>query len=236
MKIVYFIIQRKGGVGKSILSYNAANLALLKGIEVLFIDFDNETRTSTNQLNFIDARPFNLIDKHSKQIDRTRLDSFFEEMAEQETFNQIVCDLGATSSEQFLKYIETDEGSIILETLKEMGIDLRLICVVGGDNSYPACADFCENLFKVSNGLTNNEIYINKYFAYSTGQLRDLRKISDKFKAPIQEFTIVDEKGNKCINEIKKLMEQGKPAIEKAPLLTKKRYLMNLEKMVFFKN
>jgi hypothetical protein len=230
---LFFILQSKGGVGKSAYAYNLANKSIQAGVDALFLCFDNETKTSEKQLKFVSSSSYNLIDEKSKQIDRTKLDAFFEEIAEQKNYEYVFCDMGATSSEQFLKYINNDEGKIVLEALKELEIDLSIHCVVGGDNTYPACADFCDNMFEHTHGLTENVIVLNKKFEYDKRQMNDVHKLSQKYGAKITDFNIINEVGSRGVSQIHKLMELGEAAILDAPLITKKRYEASLNNMQF---
>ncbi|WP_090155873.1 hypothetical protein [Dyadobacter soli] len=52
MKNLHFIVQAKGGVGKSILMYLFA-LKHYQDSKCLFIDVDASTQTSTRQLKFV---------------------------------------------------------------------------------------------------------------------------------------------------------------------------------------
>jgi len=230
---LFIILQSKGGVGKSAYTYNLANMAVQAGVDALFLCMDNETKTSEKQLGFVSCDSYDLIDTKSKQIDRTKLDAFFEEMSTQQNYEYVFCDMGATSSEQFHKYIDSEDGAEILTSLKELGINLNIHCIIGGDNVYPACADFAEGLFENTQGVAENVIVLNNKFDYNDGQMHDIRQLSQKYQAKITDFNIINEAGTRGISLVHKLMEEGKAAILEAPVLTRKRYEISLRKMQF---
>ena len=60
---LFFILQSKGGVGKSAYTYNLANKSIQAKVEALFLDLDNETKTSEKQLRFVQSNSYNLIDE-----------------------------------------------------------------------------------------------------------------------------------------------------------------------------
>lgn len=233
MKRVHFVLQSKGGVGKSTYTYMLANLAVKNEIKSLFIDMDNETDTSLTQLGFIGAKTFNLVDHKTKQIDRTKIDSFFQGIIEQDKYSSIICDLGATSSEQFLKYLENPETKDIMQALGEMGIELNLHCILGGDNTFPACSNFCSELFAKTKTFAKNFIVRNELYNYSDAQEKNIKQISKAVGAPINSFNLINESGSSSLNEVLGLMENGVPAISDAQMFTKIRFKTNLEKLVF---
>ena len=78
MKKITFIVQSKGGVGKSAFTYMLANINQ-NAESTIFVDMDNETNTSQNQLKFVKVISHKLIDQKTKNIDRAAFDTFFED-------------------------------------------------------------------------------------------------------------------------------------------------------------
>lgn len=130
-KEVIFILQSKGGVGKSMLAYLLANKHLDK---YAYVDLDNTTRTSKKQLSF--ATDLFEIDVQNidKQIDREKIINLFEFITNLE--KSTIVDFGASESEQFLHLLEEFGGKELLKSLEETyNIKVKLFVVIAGGNS-----------------------------------------------------------------------------------------------------
>lgn len=227
MKKMTFIIQSKGGVGKSALTYMMANKLLSQDKETfektVFVDMDEGTRTTTTQLQFATINSLKLVSAKTKQIDRSLLDKFFIGFAEQEDYTNAICDMGATTSEQFLKFLD-DGGSIeFLEALKDM-LKIEFLCVVAGQDSFQSSGTFCHEIFKKLNGITDLRLVKNNLFYYSDAQNTELQKLSKTYKAPILEFNLIDGQQENSLKEVKDLMQEGKAAVNDSSFATKIRF------------
>lgn len=233
MKKLTFVIQSKGGVGKSALTYMLANKLYDtdRFDKTLFVDMDDETRTTSNQLQFATINSLNLISQKTKQIDRSLLDKFFVTFVEQEEFEHAICDMGATTSEQFQRFLE-DEGSLeIMEALtKDLGLTLEILCVVAGDNSFKSSATFCHKIFDGLGELAELKIVKNTLFNYSEAQDKELNKLAKTYNAEVMEFGLLGKSsGEGSLKEIKELMQEGKAAIKESSFTTKIRFNKGLE-------
>lgn len=233
MKKVHFILQRKGGVGKSFFFYILANLSLLINKIAKWVDMDEETSTSARHVKFLKARTYNLINSVTKQIDRTKMDSFFKGVISQKTHDCIVCDLGATTSEQSLRYFESNEVAEVMKMLPELGIELHLHCIVGGDDMYISCSDFAKDLFHVTQDFAQLHIVKNNFHNYTDEQDKDLDKIAAKYNAPIIDFNLISEKGSESQKKAVKVMEDGEPIIECTDVFLRTRAAANIKKVEF---
>ena len=93
-----FILQSKGGSGKSMLTYLLA-LKNEDNPQTYFIDFDSSVKSSTQQLKFLQGRTparfakMNLLDERGK-IDRQRLFENLQILA-QKPYEEFFIDFGA---------------------------------------------------------------------------------------------------------------------------------------------
>jgi len=124
MKKMNFILQSKGGSGKSMLAY----LLALKNEDnplTYFIDFDSSVKSSTQQLKFLQGRTparfakMNLLDERGK-IDRQRLFENLQILA-QKPYEEFFLDFGAPESEQFTSLFSKD---YTIEEFKQIADEL----------------------------------------------------------------------------------------------------------------
>lgn len=229
MKKLTFVIQSKGGVGKSAFTYMLANKYHQKE-DTMFVDMDNETKTTSSQLSFTNNRmSHNLIDKNTKNIDRSAFDTFFEDFINSKTINSAVCDLGATTSEQFLIFMKEDSGKDIINAITEMDVLIQICCVVPGQNAFPPSSTFCMELFKsLGNANVKKIIVKNNYLEFSSDQNEALKKLAKISNAEIEEFNIVPNNVPGTLKEVHALMEKGE-SINSAKTFTKLRIKPSIE-------
>lgn len=223
MKKITFIVQSKGGVGKSAFTYMLANINQ-NAESTIFVDMDNETNTSQNQLKFVKVISHKLIDQKTKNIDRAAFDTFFEDFIISDKVKSAICDMGASSSEQFLVFLRDDSGAEMLQELKEHGVTIQVCCVVAGSNAFPSSAEYARELVKAIGERDNiSKIIVkNNYFSFSDEQEKALSKLSQISKTILIDFNIVPNNVPGTVREIHSLMEEGMP-IENAKTLTKLR-------------
>jgi len=229
-KQVTFILQSKGGVGKSALVYLLANKTFSSSNKTLFLDMDNETNTSMRQIRFAPTQSFNLIDNNSQSIDRTLLERFFENFIEHDEYDNCVCDFGANTSEQFGIYAAEQEGKMILSVLPEMGMDLHIVCVVAGRNAFQSSMDYCEKLFNNIEGRAKKTIVLNNKFPFSDEQQACVRDYAERNNAEVQEFDMVTGHMTSPTKELHDIMEKGEP-LSKAGKFTQIRVQTNIDKL-----
>ena len=150
MKQLNFIVQAKGGVGKSLLSYLMA-VSQESDASILFVDMDSSTRTSTRQLKFLgENRSESLSLLNDKEaLVRDNLISYLESLVET-PFKKIYFDLGAPESEQLPALIERDLP--FKDFLDELGFEAHFHIVIGGGGAYAASVDFLQKMLKALNG------------------------------------------------------------------------------------
>lgn len=230
MKKLTFVVQSKGGAGKSALTYLLAN-KYKDNDTIMFVDMDNETKTSSLQLAFAHrTMSHNLIDDNTKNIDRAGFDKFFEEFINGKTITSAVCDMGGTSSEQFLIFLKNDGGADMLEALISMNVEVQVLCVVAGMNAFPSSSNYCRDLFKELSeiSLIQKVIIKNNFNAFTEEQNSALVKLSKATKSIIEEFNIVPNNVPGTLAEVHGLMEQGKP-LSDAKTFTKIRLKKSID-------
>jgi hypothetical protein len=162
MKI--FIIQSKGGVGKSYLTKLLSLKAEKDQTKTYFIDCDNASASTTKFFRGIEERksPFVLFKSENlvgtdKKIDRTKFDTFLGVI---EKLENVVVDFGAASSEQILYYMQEESKNGVLETLRELNVKIFLV-MNGG--SIKECVDYAMELKKIEGVNDLVTVVANEY-------------------------------------------------------------------------
>lgn len=148
-KQLNFIVQSKGGVGKSMFTYLVANQE--KDSKSAFIDLDAATRTSANRLKAIvgDKKVTELtILTADQKIERDKLIDVIEALAGAKS-EKFYIDMGATESSELVYLIERDYSSEMLsEVCTELNVEIRFFCVISGRDSISQCLTYYNNLKK----------------------------------------------------------------------------------------
>jgi len=145
MKQVHLILQSKGGVGKSLLTWFLAN-HYSDSESVLFMDVDESTRTSSSRLASILSTPerslFYPILNEQKKLEREYFLTLFERISNLST-EQIFLDFGAPESEEFRKLLEYEISAEDLSVeLAAIGIELILYVIVAGRDAFESCSRY----------------------------------------------------------------------------------------------
>ncbi len=146
-KELNFIIQAKGGVGKSLLTYLLA-IAHAENQHSLFVDVDSSTQTSTKQLKFLgESRTETLSLLNEKEaLVRDNFISYLESLTAS-NFEQIFLDLGAPESEQIPALIERDIP--FKEFLDAIDCVARFHIVIGGGGAYTPSIEYLKKMLNV---------------------------------------------------------------------------------------
>jgi hypothetical protein len=159
MKKIHYILNAKGGVGKSVLCY----LLAIKNYEnkkTVFIDTDNSTQTSTKQLKFLESNrteTLSLLNENQVLI-RDRLVSYLETLATSK-FEEFYFDLGSPESEQIPALLERDIP--FKEFLNQLGFEAHFNIVIGGGGAYRPSIEFFRKLLKAINGQFEVTVWQN---------------------------------------------------------------------------
>jgi cellulose biosynthesis protein BcsQ len=144
MKEINFILQAKGGVGKSLLTY-LLGMAEHNNEQSLFVDLDSSTGTSSRQLKFLGELRTEMVSllNEKEVLVRDNLVSYLESLAES-PFNRIYFDFGAPESEQLPALIERDLP--FRAFVEELEFKANFHVVIGGGGAYTSSVDYLQKL------------------------------------------------------------------------------------------
>lgn len=213
-KKLLFICQAKGGSGKSVLTWLIAE----KHRNARLVDMDDGTRTTMKQLAYRDP-VFVSFQNENKTIDRGLFNDFLDRITESE-HNLIVCDLGASLSEQLPKYIHETGAEALQDLLTDVNVDLQLICVVGGANIFKSCMEYLDELATAVDGKLNLQVAINNLYVMDEVQKEDfanfmatpLMKIATHFT-----FDVSGDKNLSTQSKINSVLKAGNGLTEVKP-------------------
>lgn len=197
MKTFHFILQAKGGVGKSFFAYLQA-LKYEQDTTVLFVDVDNSTQTSTQQLSFLrkDQRvaQINLFNERDKQ-DRQRLPDLVIELSKQK-FTTFFMDFGAPESEQFPAMLRQDFPASLLkqvETYTEA--EFVFHCIIAGNTAFKACMEYLVELANQLHPFFTVNVHLNEHTLVGPSAKEQKKTLVDfchSAQLPIAEFGNID--------------------------------------------
>jgi hypothetical protein len=159
MKKLHFILQAKGGVGKSLLTYLMAQTQS-QNPTVLFVDVDGSTQTSTRQLQFLGDKKLetiSLLDGHEKLV-RDRFINYLESL-QTTNYSEIYFDFGAPESEQFPALIKNDIP--FKKFLDRLDYEAHFHIVVAGGGSYYASIEYLRKISLVMKGQFQLTVWKN---------------------------------------------------------------------------
>ncbi len=201
-----FIIQSKGGAGKSYITKLLSLKAEKERKETYFLDCDNSSASTTKFFNGIKDRKseylkfasFNLLGP-DKKIDRTRFDTFLSEIVNLEN---VVADFGATSSDQLLYYMMEEQNNGIIETFAEM--DIQMLLIVAGGGSAKECVEFFEQANKIPGISSITHLVANEFQGGVKG-----KTVKEFTNAKIQIGKLHEDANSEAQKEWDKLMIDG---------------------------
>lgn len=159
MKKLHFILQAKGGVGKSLLTYLLAQTQV-KNPTVLFVDVDASTQTSSRQLKFLNENQLeavSLLDRHEKLV-RDRFIDYLESLKDTQ-YSEIYFDFGAPESEQFPALISKDIP--FKKFLDKLNLEAHFHIVIAGGGAYYASIEYLRKIGLAINGNFQITIWKN---------------------------------------------------------------------------
>jgi hypothetical protein len=214
MKQINFIMQNKGGVGKSMLTYLLALKHQKKSIEeienldkILFADGDILNLTTDRQCKFLTIAHVNLMDKNQKfQRDKLLRSLEYFSKVEAET---IYIDFGASESGQFPALVSLDYSSNLFQDFAQnFEIEITVNVVVAGGTSFIPCTDFLKNVVLALNKKITVSVWANDWTFKndSPETLMELAKYCQKENLALNHFGNFDTDssvGSEILNKIK---------------------------------
>ncbi|MEI6947617.1 hypothetical protein V9K67_10520 [Paraflavisolibacter sp. H34] len=217
MKKVSFICQAKGGAGKSVLTFLLAS----KYQDAVILDMDDATLTTMQQLEYRSPALVSFLNAN-KTIDRGLFSDFIEQIAGHHK-DHFICDLGASISEQLPQYFLDLDAASLNELLREHGIELELVCVVGGGNIFTSSVRYLRELIGATGGNFRIIVAQNLYYAMDNeqeGLLQEVLNEGRRDTISLTSFTISQDTNVSTQERIKKVLKSGK-GIHEAPAFSK---------------
>jgi hypothetical protein len=190
MATVHFVLQGKGGVGKTYVSSVLTQYLLQKGLKISCMDIDHVNHTLAGYKEF-EAAAINIMDADN-DVDPRKFDALIEIITKASPEQNIVIDTGASTFSSFLHYINDNAA---FETIEESGHQIYLhTIIVGGQgmmDSLNGLESLCANFPKVP-----IVIWLNLYF----GEIRQNEKrfgdfeIYDRYKNRFFAFITIPNK------------------------------------------
>jgi hypothetical protein len=223
MKQLVFIAQSKGGAGKSILSYLLAE----KYQDALIVDMDDATMTTSKNLNYRKPKHVKFLNQ-SNTIDRGTFDEFLELVPEIPN-NIIICDMGASVSEQLPYYLK-DNNMILAEALEALEINLNIFCVVGGGNLFSSTMKYLADLIESVEEKIPVTVFKNEYYWFNEVQEMQYAAFLVENELSGYDFTVSKDRNEITQNRIREVLEAGK-GIRNAKIFSKAYFQMAIKKL-----
>lgn len=154
MKAVHFVLQGKGGVGKSFIASLLAQFIAQNEPEVHFYDTD-PVNTTFSKYKKLNVEVVNILTEH-QSIDASRFDGLIEQIIEKD--GVAVIDNGAATFIPLMQYLR-ENG--VVELLKDSGVDVYVhVPVTGGQ----ASKDTLVGLYTVLDIKASAVVWLNHYW------------------------------------------------------------------------
>lgn len=214
MKNFNFILQSKGGSGKSLLTYLLA-LKNEQNESAYFIDFDSSVKSSSQQLKFLQGKKpsrfavLSLLDDRDK-IDRQLLFDYFLELSKRK-YDDFYFDFGAPESDQFPSLFTKDYNADEFKQIEqELQVNFIFNIVLAGGSAYEPCTTFLKRIVDALNGMFTINIYINKEtFQNHTHLIEEINKYAhlNREQLNVKAFGDFDVTTSPHKNILKKIEE-----------------------------
>jgi hypothetical protein len=173
MKQFHFILQAKGGGGKSFLVYLLA-LKHQSQSGVFFVDVDASTQTSSRQLAFLSGTgrvaALSMLDERQK-ITRDKLLYSLTDLSLL-PFDDCFLDFGALESEQIPALFSVDFSTEQLyELAQHLHCQFIFDIVIAGNTSYFSCTQYLQQMQQIIGNTFPIRIWVNQYSFYKNPQL-----------------------------------------------------------------
>lgn len=232
-KQVHFIVQSKGGVGKSFLTYL---IALKNQFETnaAFFDLDSSTQTSVNQLKFLKDKnrvyKISLLDDRKKII-RDRLFTSIKKIVEIPDFQTYFLDFGAPESEQLPALFSIDfKASALKKFENQINTTFIFHVVIAGNTAYMASMEYLKSMIQTLSGHFPIIAHANENSFYGFQEILDEAKnYCTKNQVEFRCFGDIDTQSH-IGNQILNLIQQG-AGIEAYDILEQLRIEEEFEKL-----
>jgi hypothetical protein len=204
-KSVHFILQGKGGVGKSFISAILAQF-IAKNSEVKCYDTDpvNQTFAAFKALN---VKHIPLIEKGASKIIERNFDTLVEDILTAED-GIFVVDNGASTFVPMCNYIMENN---LIQMLKDSGIEVYIHTIITGGQALRDTLDGLDSIFeKVSKD--NVYVWLNHYFGVINIEGKSFIETAyyNKHKSQIKGVLNIEQKNSDTFGiDIRNMLEQN---------------------------
>jgi hypothetical protein len=188
---------------------------------------DDATKTTTKNLKYRNPKYIRFLNE-SNTIDRGALDEFLEAVPLLKE-DIIICDMGASVSEQLPYYLK-DNNEILVEALKELNIHLDIYCVTGGGNLFTSTMNFLSELVKSTDKKLPVTVFRNDYYWFTEVQDQEYQKFIKGLRIPAYNFTVSKDRNEITQNRIREVLEAG-DGIKNAKTFSKAYFTMAIKKL-----
>lgn len=211
-KKVFIITQSKGGSGKSVLTFMLA----VKYEEAMILDLDDATKTTMKQVAWREPTHVPFLDRETQRIDRGAFNGFFESIIESKK-KLFIADLGTSVAEQLPKYFALNSVDSIIEILKSSNVDLKIVCVIGGENMFRETMGYAAELIKSTEGKLDITLAHNGRYPLSVEQESSFVGFSTENNVAITSFDLVKDKGEMAFRTVANVLREGKGIVGLSP-------------------
>lgn len=204
MKQMIMATQSRGGCGKSTIIFLLSER--YKSATVL--DLDDATSATMKQLAYRMPILVSFIDKATKRIDRGAFNSMFESVAAADQ-DMFLADAGASVAEQLPKYFEMSGPKNVQQLLDQSGIDLKMVCVVGGGNNFKSTMMYLDELVESVNRNFEIIAAYNKHFPMSETQKQIFEDYCNNEGLKSFSFDLVNDKGELALRTAEDVLLRG---------------------------
>lgn len=223
-----FLLNEKGGVGKSYTTKLLALMAEAEEVKTHIVDADNASASATKYFQgIVDRKSEYVLYKSEnlvgpdRRIDRTKFDTFLETISQLEN---VVVDFGAASSEQLCYYLQEEYSNGIIEIFEEL--EIQLYVIIAGGGMIKESIDFFLKLKKLKGIEKIVTIVANEKEGGVNG-----KSVAEYTKADVQIPLFHEDSNSAAYLEWKEMMNNGMvySDIQKLPLIRRKRITSYLD-------
>jgi len=198
---INFIIQAKGGTGKSLYTYLRALAE--KDKSSLFVDADNFAKTSSHQLHFLpESRRTTLVLQSGEQTESPSLNTFLENLCLLPIAGEIFIDFGCRESGYLLDLMLTDPD--IAPVCDALGLDIHFHVIAAGGGAYYSCEQYFKWVVKIVDPWMDLTVWQNLGTFRPFPQLSyQLAQTCEKLDIPLRKFADFEQEsylGTRILN------------------------------------
>jgi hypothetical protein len=213
MAVVNFVLQGKGGVGKSLISALIAQYTTEKGTPLMCIDTDPVNATFA-QYSAFDVERLEIMD--GTKINERNFDSLMEKILTDETEDlQIIIDNGASSFVPLSSYL-VENGAI--EMLADMGHEVIIHTVITGGQALLDTLQGFSSLATQFSDKAKLVVWLNEFFGpiQQDGKSFESMKVYKDNKARIAGLLTIKQQNQDTFGKDMEEMLNGKLTFDQA--------------------